>query len=92
MAYFMVPRFVEFAAQLPKTMTEKVEKYKLRGAAEQRLGEIWDREKAGIPGSLPAPLSPRFRKHTKSPPPHRGAWFCQRRRRAPRRTHKRARS
>jgi len=48
MAYFMVPRFVEFAAQLPKTMTEKVEKYKLRAAAEQRLGEIWDREKAGI--------------------------------------------
>jgi crotonobetaine/carnitine-CoA ligase len=48
MAYFMVPRFLEFAAQLPKTMTEKVEKYKLRGAAEERLGEIWDREKAGI--------------------------------------------
>ena len=48
MAYFMVPRFVEFAAQLPKTMTEKVEKYKLRAAAERRLSEIWDREKAGI--------------------------------------------
>ena len=48
MAYFMVPRFVEFAAQLPKTMTEKVEKYRLRAAAEGRLSEIWDREKAGI--------------------------------------------
>ena len=48
MAYFMVPRFIEFAAQLPKTMTEKVEKYKLRAAAESRLPEVWDREKAGI--------------------------------------------
>ena len=48
MAYYMVPRFVEFAAQLPKTMTPKVEKYKLRAAAESRLSKIWDREKAGI--------------------------------------------
>jgi crotonobetaine/carnitine-CoA ligase len=48
MAYFMVPRFVEIVAELPKTMTEKVEKYKLRQAAETRLGQIWDREKAGI--------------------------------------------
>ena len=46
MTYLIVPRFVEFAAQLP--MTEKVEKYKLRAAAESRLSEIWDREKAGI--------------------------------------------
>jgi hypothetical protein len=29
-------------------MTEKVEKYKLKAAAEERLGSIWDREKAGI--------------------------------------------
>ena len=48
MAYFMVPRFVEIVAELPKTMTEKIEKYKLREAAETRLREIWDREKAGI--------------------------------------------
>jgi crotonobetaine/carnitine-CoA ligase len=48
MAYFMVPRFVELVAELPKTMTEKVEKYKLREGAEARLGQIWDREKAGI--------------------------------------------
>ena len=46
MAYFMVPRFVEIVSELPKTMTEKVEKYKLRQAAEARLGQIWDREKA----------------------------------------------
>jgi crotonobetaine/carnitine-CoA ligase len=48
MAYFMVPRFVEIVAELPKTMTEKIEKYKLRETAETRLREIWDREKAGI--------------------------------------------
>ena len=48
MAYFMVPRFIEFAPDLPKTMTEKVEKYKLKADAEQRLSAIWDREKAGI--------------------------------------------
>jgi crotonobetaine/carnitine-CoA ligase len=48
MAYFMVPRFIEFVADLPKTMTEKVEKYKLKADAEQRLAAVWDREKAGI--------------------------------------------
>jgi carnitine-CoA ligase len=48
MAYFMVPRYVEFVAELPKTMTEKVEKYKLKAAAESRLEKVWDREKAGI--------------------------------------------
>ena len=48
MAYFMVPRYVEFLPQLPKTMTEKVEKYKLKQAAQGRLDEVWDREKAGI--------------------------------------------
>ncbi len=48
MAYFMVPRFVEIVAELPKTMTEKVEKYKLKESAEARFAQIWDREKAGI--------------------------------------------
>ncbi|MGN5477923.1 AMP-binding enzyme [Cupriavidus basilensis] len=48
MAYFMVPRFVEFLAELPFTATGKVEKYKLRAAAEERMSEIWDREAAGI--------------------------------------------
>lgn len=48
MAYFMVPRFVEIVEGLPKTMTEKIEKYRLRQSAEKRLDTIWDREKAGI--------------------------------------------
>ena len=48
MAYFMVPRFIEFLDTLPKTMTEKVQKSALKEAAQARLGEVWDREKAGI--------------------------------------------
>ncbi len=48
MPYFMVPRFVEFVAALPRNMSEKVEKYRLRAAAEERLEQIWDRERAGI--------------------------------------------
>jgi len=41
----MVPRFVEFRTSMPKTPTERVEKYKLR---EEGLGAgAWDREKAG---------------------------------------------
>jgi crotonobetaine/carnitine-CoA ligase len=48
MAYYMVPRYVEFLAALPRTLTEKVEKYKLRADAEQRLSQVWDRERAGI--------------------------------------------
>jgi crotonobetaine/carnitine-CoA ligase len=48
MAYFMVPRYVEFASELPMTPTGKVEKYKLRAHAEPRLAQIWDRDKSGI--------------------------------------------
>lgn len=48
MAYFMVPRFVEFVDVLPKTPSQKIEKYKLKELAERRRSEIWDREKAGI--------------------------------------------
>jgi carnitine-CoA ligase len=48
MAYFMVPRFLETVPELPLTPTGKVEKYKLREAAEKRLAQVWDREKSGI--------------------------------------------
>ena len=48
MAYFMVPRFVEFVPELPMTPTGKIEKYKLREWVEPRLREVWDREKNGI--------------------------------------------
>ena len=48
MAYFMVPRFVEFRDELPRTLNQKVEKYRLRQAFEAEPGRAWDREKAGI--------------------------------------------
>jgi crotonobetaine/carnitine-CoA ligase len=48
MAYFMVPRFIEFVPHLPVTPTNKVEKYKLRESMEPRLADVWDREKSGI--------------------------------------------
>lgn len=44
MAYFMVPRYVEIRESLPKTATERVEKYKLK---EEGIGNAWDREAAG---------------------------------------------
>jgi crotonobetaine/carnitine-CoA ligase len=48
MSYFMVPRFVEFIDRLPKTATEKLEKYKLKLDAETRRAELWDRERVGL--------------------------------------------
>jgi crotonobetaine/carnitine-CoA ligase len=45
MAYFMVPRYVELRDSLPKTATERVEKYKLK--AEGLAPDAWDREAAG---------------------------------------------
>jgi crotonobetaine/carnitine-CoA ligase len=48
MAYFMVPRFIEFRADLPRTLTEKVQKPLLRQAAESGQATLWDRDKAGV--------------------------------------------
>ena len=46
MAYFAVPRYLEFVEELPKTPTNRIEKYRLRelGITEN----TWDREKAGV--------------------------------------------
>jgi carnitine-CoA ligase len=46
MPYFMVPRYVEFAQELPKTPTGKVQKYALRNSGITDM--TWDRVKAGI--------------------------------------------
>jgi len=45
--YFMVPRYLEFANELPKTQTGKIQKYELRerGITEQ----TWDRVQAAVP-------------------------------------------
>ena len=48
MAYYMVPRYLEVIDELPKTPSEKIEKYKLTVSARERLNALWDREKAGI--------------------------------------------
>ena len=45
MAEFMVPRFVSFIQEMPKTPTQKVEKYRLR---QMGLSSgAWDREMVG---------------------------------------------
>jgi crotonobetaine/carnitine-CoA ligase len=46
MAHFMVPRYVRFLPELPKTPTNKIEKHRLR--AEGVPAETWDREAAGV--------------------------------------------
>jgi crotonobetaine/carnitine-CoA ligase len=48
MAYFMVPRYVQFRGELPTTMSQKVEKFKLRKELEADLAQAWDREAAGV--------------------------------------------
>lgn len=46
LAHFMLPRYIRVMADLPRTPTQKVEKYILR---QQGLtAEVWDRERAGI--------------------------------------------
>jgi carnitine-CoA ligase len=46
MAYFAIPRYIALRASLPKTPSERVEKFKLK--AEGVTEDCWDREKAGI--------------------------------------------
>ena len=46
MAKFMVPRFVRFATSLPKTPTDKVEKFRLKQEGVSQ--DTWDREKVAM--------------------------------------------
>ena len=48
MAYFMVPRYIQFRESMPTTMSQKVEKFRLRQELEGDLSKAWDREAAGI--------------------------------------------
>jgi crotonobetaine/carnitine-CoA ligase len=41
----MVPRFLRFIDRLPKTPSEKVEKYLLKQQGELERESLWDREK-----------------------------------------------
>jgi len=44
MAYFMVPRYIDFIDEFPRNPVGRIEKYKLR---QQEFANTWDREKAG---------------------------------------------
>ena len=46
MAYFMVPRYLRFVTELPRTHTNKVKKPLLRELGV--TADTWDREAAGI--------------------------------------------
>lgn len=48
MAYYMVPRYVKFVDELPKTPSQKVAKPALREEAKATYREMWDREAFGI--------------------------------------------
>ena len=46
MPHFMVPRYLRFLPELPRTPTHKIQKYLLRAAGVG--ADVWDREQAGI--------------------------------------------
>jgi crotonobetaine/carnitine-CoA ligase len=46
MAHFMLPRYIRYVADLPRTPSMRVQKHLLR--AEGITGDCWDREAAGI--------------------------------------------
>ena len=48
MAYYMVPRYVQFVDELPKTPTHKIAKYVLRERVATEYAGMWDREEHGI--------------------------------------------
>ena len=48
MAYYMVPRYVQFVDDLPKTPSQKIAKHVLRDQARESYRTMWDREQAGI--------------------------------------------
>ncbi|WP_158211568.1 ATP-dependent acyl-CoA ligase [Alkalihalobacterium alkalinitrilicum] len=45
MAFYMIPRYIELRKDLPKTATERVQKYELR---KDGIGSAWDRVKSNI--------------------------------------------
>ena len=44
-ARFMVPRFIRIANELPRTASQKIEKFRLRQFAERSIDSYWDRER-----------------------------------------------
>jgi crotonobetaine/carnitine-CoA ligase len=48
MAYYMVPRYVDFVTEMPKTPSQKIQKFALREIAKEKYRTMWDREKEGV--------------------------------------------
>jgi len=48
MAYFMVPRYLRFMDEVPRTLTQKVQKFRLKEEADADPSILWDREAHGI--------------------------------------------
>lgn len=48
MPYYMVPRYLDFRADMPRTMTQKVQKNILREEANNGKNRLWDREKSNV--------------------------------------------
>ena len=46
MAYFAIPRYIAIRTELPKTPSERIEKFKLKD--EGITPDCWDRDEAGI--------------------------------------------
>lgn len=46
--YFMVPRYLDFRGDMPRTMTQKIIKAELRHRATTDRGALWDSESLGI--------------------------------------------
>jgi crotonobetaine/carnitine-CoA ligase len=46
LAHFMLPRYVRILAELPRTPTQKIEKYRLR--QQGVTADAWDREAHGF--------------------------------------------
>jgi len=46
LAYFSIPRYIAIRDSMPKTPSERVEKFKLK--QEGITADCWDREEAGI--------------------------------------------
>jgi crotonobetaine/carnitine-CoA ligase len=53
LAYYMVPRYVAFIDQIPKTASHKKAKFSLREDAQRDFRGFWDREAHGIAVSRP---------------------------------------
>jgi crotonobetaine/carnitine-CoA ligase len=46
MPYFMIPRYLEFVDELPKTENEKIQKAKLRDRGNS--ADTWDRNESDV--------------------------------------------